>query len=159
MTDNAIVHFDISGPEEDALRSFYGELLGWKVDPQGPGYALVHTPGGLRGSLIEAEAAQVTIGVGVRDLDKALGDAERWVEPWSCPRRTTLGSSKDRSETRGGNVLTLIQQSRSHESRPAASRRNSSRSTAASKGPAAAPSAVDAKSRARLRHTSPVRRR
>src|SRR5437899_11021116 len=77
MTDNAIVHFDISGPEEDALRSFYAELLGWKVDPQGPGYALVDTPGGLRGSLIEAEAAQVTIGVGVPDLNKALGDAER----------------------------------------------------------------------------------
>lgn len=60
MTDNAIVHFDISGPDENGVRAFYAELLGWKVDPQGPGYALVDTPGGLRGSLIEAEAAQVT---------------------------------------------------------------------------------------------------
>jgi hypothetical protein len=99
MTDNAIVHFDISGPNEDAVRSFYQDLLGWKVDPLGPGYALVETPAGLRGSLVEAEAR-----------------GSRWVFPslisppplrrrsasaatWSCRRRTTAGLSKLRSET------------------------------------------------------------
>ena len=44
MTHNAIVHFDISGPNEDAVRSFYRDLLDWDVNPQGPGYALVETP-------------------------------------------------------------------------------------------------------------------
>ena len=47
MTDNAIVHFDISGPHEAEQHQFYAGLLGWRVDPQGPGHALVETPGNL----------------------------------------------------------------------------------------------------------------
>ena len=49
---NAVVHFEISGADDDVLRRFYGDLLGWHVDPKGPGYALVHTPGGLAGAIV-----------------------------------------------------------------------------------------------------------
>jgi predicted enzyme related to lactoylglutathione lyase len=79
MNGNSILHFDISGPNEQSLHRFYRELLGWTVDRQGPGYALVETPGGLRGSLIDAEASQVTLGVGVDDLDEALTRAGKLV--------------------------------------------------------------------------------
>ena len=112
MTENAIVHFDISGPEEDGLRLFYGELLGWKVDPQGPGYALVDTPGGLRGSLIEAESAQVTIGVGVPDLEKALRESERLGGTVVMPATDNGWVVKGQVRDPGGNLLTLIQQSK-----------------------------------------------
>jgi predicted enzyme related to lactoylglutathione lyase len=44
MTDNPIVHFDISGPNEHAVHQFYGGLLGWNVAPQGPGTPLTAQP-------------------------------------------------------------------------------------------------------------------
>ncbi len=62
---NAVVHFDISGADDDALRRFHGGLLDWHVDPKGPGYALVHTPGGLAGSIVgdsQPGATQVSSG-------------------------------------------------------------------------------------------------
>ena len=77
MTNNAIVHFDICGPHEAAVHTFYRDLLGWTVDPQGPGYALVETPSGLRGSIVDTETPQLTIGVAVAYLDTAVAEAQR----------------------------------------------------------------------------------
>lgn len=72
-----IVHFDVSGPDEAALHRFYAGVLDWKVEPQGPGYALVKTPGdGPDGALVEGEAASLTLGVAVDDLDAAVARAE-----------------------------------------------------------------------------------
>ena len=42
--DNAVCHFDISGPEFEPLKVFYSKVFGWKVDEKGPGYALIGTP-------------------------------------------------------------------------------------------------------------------
>jgi predicted enzyme related to lactoylglutathione lyase len=68
-----IVHFDVAGPDEAALQSFYAGVLDWRVEPQGPGYALVRTPeGGPDGALVEGEAASLTLGVAVDDLDSAV---------------------------------------------------------------------------------------
>jgi predicted enzyme related to lactoylglutathione lyase len=65
-----IVHFDVSGPDEAALHRFYASVLGWTVEPQGPGYALVRTPGeGPDGALVEGEDASLTLGVAVDDLE------------------------------------------------------------------------------------------
>ena len=86
--------------------------MGWKVDPQGPGYALVDTPGGLRGSLIEAESAQVTIGVGVPDLEKALRESERLGGTVVMPATDNGWVVKGQVRDPGGNLLTLIQQSK-----------------------------------------------
>ena len=110
MTDNAIVHFDISGPDEGRLHRFYGELLGWKVDPQGPGYALVETPGGLRGSLVEAGTAQLALGVGVPDLDAALAGATELGGEVVMPRTDNGWVVKAQVRDPAGNLLTLIQQ-------------------------------------------------
>ena len=68
-----IVHFDVAGPDEAALQRFYSGVLDWRVEPQGPGYALVRTPeGGPDGAVVENEAASLTLGVAVDDLDAAV---------------------------------------------------------------------------------------
>ena len=68
-----IVHFDVAGPDEAALQRFYAGVLDWGVEPQGPGYALVRTPeGGPDGAVVENEAASLTLGVAVDDLDAAV---------------------------------------------------------------------------------------
>jgi len=111
MTDNAIVHFDISGPREGDLHRFYAELLGWKVDPQGPGYALVETPGGLRGSLVESEAAaDITLGVGVPDLAAAVAAATELGGTVVMPPTDNGWVVKAQVTDPAGNTLTLIQQ-------------------------------------------------
>jgi predicted enzyme related to lactoylglutathione lyase len=69
----SIVHFDVAGPDEAALHRFYAGVLGWDVQPQGPGYALVRTPeGGPDGAVVEDEAASLTLGVAVDDLEAAV---------------------------------------------------------------------------------------
>ena len=110
MTENAIVHFDICGPHEVAVHTFYRDLLGWKIDPQGPGYALVETPSGLRGSIVDAEAAQLTLGVGIADLDAAVTEAERLGGTVVMPPTDNGWVVKAQVRDPAGNVLTLIQQ-------------------------------------------------
>jgi uncharacterized protein len=73
-----IVHFDVSGPDEAALHRFYTGVLDWQVEPQGPGYALVKTPGdGPNGALVEGEESRLTLGVAVDDLEAAVARAEQ----------------------------------------------------------------------------------
>ena len=68
-----IVHFDVSGPDEVALHRFYTGVLDWKVEPQGPGYALVRTPGaGPDGAVMETEDPSLTLGVAVDDLEATV---------------------------------------------------------------------------------------
>jgi predicted enzyme related to lactoylglutathione lyase len=110
-TDNAIVHFDITGPHEADLHRFYAGLLDWKVDPQGPGYALVDTPGGLRGSLVETEAdPTVTLGVGVADLAATVERATRLGGTVVMPPTDNGWVVKAQVQDPAGNLLTLVQQ-------------------------------------------------
>jgi predicted enzyme related to lactoylglutathione lyase len=110
MTNNAIVHFDICGPHEAAVHTFYRDLLGWTVDPQGPGYALVETPSGLRGSIVDTETPQLTIGVAVADLDTAVAEAQRLGGAVVMPPTDNGWVVKAQVRDPAGNVLTLIQQ-------------------------------------------------
>jgi predicted enzyme related to lactoylglutathione lyase len=44
---NAVVHFEIGGPDDQPLVAFYQELFGWKMKPMdGGGYTLIDTCGG-----------------------------------------------------------------------------------------------------------------
>ena len=106
---NAIVHFDVCGPQEQELHNFYGGLLGWKVQPQGPGYALVDTPGGLRGAIADAEQAAVTLGVAVPDLAAALRNAEQLGGSVIMPPTDNGWVVKAQVKDPAGNLLTLIQ--------------------------------------------------
>jgi predicted enzyme related to lactoylglutathione lyase len=75
-TPSAVAHFDVMCPEPELLHTFYADVFGWEVDPRGPGYALVHTPGDAPdGAIVEAEHAELTIGIVVRDLDAAVAAA------------------------------------------------------------------------------------
>jgi predicted enzyme related to lactoylglutathione lyase len=106
---NAVVHFDIAGPEEEPLRRFYAELLGWQVRPQGPGYALVATPGGLGGAIVEQERASVVLGVVVADLDAAVERAGTLGAAVVMPPTDNGWVTKAQVRDPAGNLVTLIQ--------------------------------------------------
>jgi len=77
MIANGIAHFDVFGPEPEALHAFYARVFGWEIDVKGPGYALVHTPDGAPdGAVVEAERGGLMVGVVVPDLDAAVAAAE-----------------------------------------------------------------------------------
>ena len=106
---NAIVHFDITGPDEAPLRRFYAELLGWQVQPKGPGYALVATAGGLVGSIVEQERASVVLGIAVADLDAAVKQAEQLGATIVMPPTDNGWVAKAQLQDPAGNLVNLIQ--------------------------------------------------
>jgi predicted enzyme related to lactoylglutathione lyase len=68
-----IAHFDLFGPDDAGLQSFYAHAFGWQVDAKGPGYALVTTPGdGPDGALVGGERAGVILGITVDDIEAAV---------------------------------------------------------------------------------------
>ncbi|MEV6333012.1 VOC family protein [Streptomyces sp. NPDC051909] len=106
---NAVVHFDISGPDDEGLRRFYGDLLDWQVDPKGPGFALVQTSGGLRGAIVGSEQSGVTLGVVVPDLEQALQNAAELGGIVVMPPTDNGWVTKAQVKDPVGNLLTLIQ--------------------------------------------------
>jgi predicted enzyme related to lactoylglutathione lyase len=106
---NAVVHFDIAGPDEAPLRHFYAELLGWQVEPRGPGYAQVATPGGLSGAIVEQERASVVLGVAVADLDAAVERAEQLGATIVMPPTDNGWVAKAQLQDPAGNLVNLIQ--------------------------------------------------
>jgi predicted enzyme related to lactoylglutathione lyase len=107
--NSPIVHFDISGPNDERLRSFYADVFGWEVNPKGPGYALVTSSGGLRGALVEAEQASVTLGVSVADLDAAVEHAVAHGGAVVMPATNNGWVTKAQVTDPAGNLVTLIQ--------------------------------------------------
>jgi predicted enzyme related to lactoylglutathione lyase len=105
-----VVHFDITGPDEAPLHRFYGELLGWDVQPQGPGYALVGTgDGSPRGAIVEGDAAGVALGVAVDDLDAAVATASALGGSVTMPPTDNGWVVKAQVRDPAGNLLTLVQ--------------------------------------------------
>jgi predicted enzyme related to lactoylglutathione lyase len=107
--NGAVVHFDISGSDDEELHRFYGDLLGWQISPKGPGYALAQTPGGLAGAIADAEQPGVTLGVAVRDLDQAVRRATELGGDVVMPSTDNGWVVKAQVSDPAGNVLTLIQ--------------------------------------------------
>lgn len=108
-TLNGIGHFDVAGPDLGAIGGFYAELFGWQVTPRGPGYAMLATPGGLNGALVEAETASLTMGIVVPDLGKALALAEQQGGSVAMPVVDNGWVKKAQVRDPAGNLLTLIQ--------------------------------------------------
>ncbi|WP_329321458.1 VOC family protein [Streptomyces sp. NBC_01262] len=106
---SAVVHFDISGPNDEELHRFYGDLLDWRIDRKGPGYALVQTPGGLGGAIVDSEHASVTLGVTVPDLAQAVAHAGKLGAVVVMPPTDNGWVTKAQIKDPAGNVLTLIQ--------------------------------------------------
>ena len=83
-----VVHFEIMGNDPAALRSFYGDLFGWKIDADNPmNYGTVAREGntaadgsGIGGGIgqsPEGYEGYVTFYVGVPDVEAALVQAEK----------------------------------------------------------------------------------
>ena len=105
---NAIGHFDIAGPDIERLGRFYSAVLGWTVNPRGPGYAQVSTAAG-DGALVEAQEPSFIVGVVVPDLDVALANAVQAGGQVSMPRTDNGWVSKGQIADPAGNLVTLIQ--------------------------------------------------
>lgn len=104
-----IVHVDIIGPDDEALRHFYGELLAWEITPAGPGYALVETGAGSpKGALVEGGESNVVLGVQVDDLDLAVERACRLGAEVVMPPTDNGWVVKAQVRDPAGNLLTLI---------------------------------------------------
>jgi predicted enzyme related to lactoylglutathione lyase len=78
---NAVVHFEIGGPDDAPLIAFYGELFGWKLQPfEGGGYTLIDTcgGGGINGGIGKSQTGEPwsTFYVEAGDLQAVLGKAE-----------------------------------------------------------------------------------
>ena len=106
---NGIGHFDIAGPDTEALHRFYAGVFGWHVEEQGPGYALVGTPAGAPdGAVLEADEPSITIGAVVPDLDRALADAEARGGQLVMPITDNGWVVKAQVADPAGNLVTLI---------------------------------------------------
>jgi predicted enzyme related to lactoylglutathione lyase len=84
-----VVHFEIMGHDVDALRAFYAELFGWKIDADNPmSYGMVSPddtePGGSGtsgigggiGQMPDGHPGYATFYVDVPDVEAALAQAE-----------------------------------------------------------------------------------
>lgn len=87
---NPVVHFEIIGPDPDALRSYYAALFGWEAPAGAPvapevsdqdAYSFVDAPdgGGIPGGIGGGPgwSPRLSFYVGVADVEEALRDAER----------------------------------------------------------------------------------
>ncbi|MCK2219053.1 VOC family protein [Actinomadura sp. ATCC 31491] len=73
-----VVHWEIGGPDKEALRDFYADLFGWKAEEAGPEYALLEPGEGPSGGIMRTKGGMppyVTIYVQVEDLEAALARA------------------------------------------------------------------------------------
>lgn len=105
-----IVHFEFAGPGEHELHAFYEGLFGWPLQSMGPGYALIETPvGSPDGAVREAEAAEMTIGVEVGDLDGAVAKAVDLGGAVTMPPTDNGWVNKAQVTDPAGNLVTLIQ--------------------------------------------------
>jgi len=102
---DAVVHFDVSGPDPEQLQTFYGELFGWKITPVPElHYALADTQGGsgINGGIGPSQGGpgQVAFYVMVDDLQATLDRAEslggRTTQPvMTIPGTVTLAMFAD----------------------------------------------------------------
>ena len=102
---DAVVHFDVSGPDPEQLQTFYGELFGWKITPVPElHYALADTQGGsgINGGIGPSQEGpgQVAFYVMVDDLQATLDRAEslggRTTQPvMTIPGTVTLAMFAD----------------------------------------------------------------
>lgn len=107
---NGVAHFDICGPDLNALKHFYERVFGWSAESAGPGYALIKTPDGSPdGALVETLSASLTIGVVVADLAGALDAVLSVGGDVTMPATDNGWVTKAQVSDPAGNVVTLVQ--------------------------------------------------
>jgi predicted enzyme related to lactoylglutathione lyase len=77
---NAVVHFEVGGPDPEPLIAFYGELFGWRLQPTPGGYTFIDTQagGGINGGVGTSRTGEPwsTFYVEADDLQAVLHRAE-----------------------------------------------------------------------------------
>ena len=106
-----IAHFEIAGPDDQALATFYEQLLSWPVDQRGPGYTLLRPEVGPGGAVIEAEHPRVTLGVTVANLRQVVDRVEALGGQVLMPPTDNGWVTKALVRDPAGNELSLIQAS------------------------------------------------
>ena len=112
---NAIVHFELNGPDAEQTAKFYSELFGWHVQtvPQG-GYHLIdtHGGGGMNGGIgqtREGQPSSVVFYVETPDIQATLDKAEslgaKTVVPLTEMEMVTFALFADPD----GNAIGLVQ--------------------------------------------------
>lgn len=97
MAGNKIVHWELMGPDANALNSFYGEMFGWKGEevPGFGGYSLVGADdSGLAGAVgagNEHMPAYQCMYVEVQSIDDHLAKAEAAGGKTAVPRTVVPG--------------------------------------------------------------------
>ena len=97
---NAVVHFEIGGPDDKPLIDFYGQLFGWDLKPfDGGGYTLIDTLGGsgINGGIGKSQSGEPwsTFYVEAEDLQAVLDKA------------TSLGATTVMPVTDFGGAVTI----------------------------------------------------
>ena len=83
-----IVFFDIAGPDDAALKSFYSSIFGWELDQAGQFGAPVATP--IKGA-IRKDPAEKRIYLGVPDVTACLSLIEQSGGAVDVPRFEVSG--------------------------------------------------------------------
>jgi predicted enzyme related to lactoylglutathione lyase len=104
-----LAHFEILGPDDDALVAFYRDLLGWPTDDRGPGYTLIRPDGGPNGAIVESPDNGVTLGATVGDLDAAVARAAELGGQVLMPPTDNGWVTRALVADPAGNTLSLIQ--------------------------------------------------
>jgi uncharacterized protein len=110
---HAVVHFEILGPDGEALQRYYADLFGWEIDASNPmKYGMVQpTAPGIGGGVGPSEegSALVTFYVDTDDLQASLDKAEslggkRVQPPTDIPGGPSVAMFADPQ----GNVIGLV---------------------------------------------------
>ena len=114
---NPVVHFEIGGPDQQALIDFYTGLFDWKVEVTPPtNYGMVHTheegDAGIDGGIPQQEGGQegpwVTVYIAVPDpqatLDAAVAAGAEVLMPVTEMPQVTMALFKDPA----GNPIGII---------------------------------------------------
>jgi len=110
---NAVVHFEIVGPDGEALQKYYADLFGWQIDANNPmKYGMVQPIApGIGGGVGPSQdgSAMVTFYVESDDLKASLDKAEslggkRVMEPMDIPDGPAIAMFADPQ----GNVVGLV---------------------------------------------------
>ena len=117
-----VVHFEVIGNDDEALRSYYSELFGWEMDADNPmRYGIVAREGNVNDEGIgvgggvgwvgpEGGKTYATFYVEVPDVEASLSQAEvlggsRVMGPVDVPGGPTMGQFEDPE----GNLIGVVQ--------------------------------------------------
>jgi predicted enzyme related to lactoylglutathione lyase len=95
-----VIWFEVVGKDAEALRRFYGDMFGWRIDPapEAPGYFMCTTDGEMPSGGIGADPAggdgHVTFYVETDDLQASLDKAESLGAKTIMPPTEPMGGTR-----------------------------------------------------------------